>query len=225
MNENKRYNSNYFEEMFEDLNTYINSNEDNKIELVKAKQNYFKITGKINDEDTDFSNRMNAFLLWFMFDWKLSSTKQSLFDGYLESLKIEDKDNKYKSMSVQKDHLHTLFSFIKIKNDKVIIKDIFNSVKYTIDDDNYLFGINKKTIFESRLFNINNIQYLSNYLIIHPNETKKDILKAINNIRKKGLSKKDFLIKLHSFHTKWKRYRNINIKSIYHFDMSIPAAK
>ena len=225
MNENKRYNANEFEYMFESLNTYINSREDNKRELIKAKQDYFDTTGKINDKDTDYSNRMNAFLLWFMFDWKLSSTKQSLFDGYLESLKIEDKDNIYKSMSVQKDHLHTLFSFIKFKNDKVVIKDIFSSVKYTIDDTNYLFGLSKKSIFESRLFNINNIQYLSNYLIVHPYETKKDILKAINNIRKKELNRKDFFIKLHSFHTKWKRYRNINIKSIYHFDKSIPAAK
>ena len=128
-------------------------------------------------------------------------------------------------MQLQKEHLHTLFTFVKIKNNKALIKDIFTSKKYIIDDVNYFYGINRNTIFESRIFNINDVIYLSNYLIIHPNNTKKDILKETKNIKKKGLNRKDFFIKLHSFHTKWKRYRNINIKSIYHFDKSIPAAK
>ena len=90
-----------------------------------AKQEYFLVTGKVNDDDADFSNRMNSFLLWYIFDWRISPTSQSLFDEYLEYLKLKDKENEYNLMQLQKNHLHTLFSFVKIKNNNALIKDLF----------------------------------------------------------------------------------------------------
>jgi len=214
-----------FNEMFDKINNYLSIDYKFSNEIVDAKEKYFEITGKVNDDDLDFSNRMNAFLLWFTFNWKVSPGNVSPFDEYIEYLKKKEEKSEQNLMENQKNHIHSLFTFIKIKNNKTLIKDVFTSDKYNIKDIDYFNKVSKNTIFETRIFTFNNSFYFSNYFITHPNIAKKDIFKEAKNIKKNGLNKIDFLLKLHSFHTKWNRYRNINIKSIYHFDASIPAAK
>ena len=214
-----------FDEFFEDINILFSKENKLNKELMIAKDYFFKITGKIHDDDNDFSNRMNAFLLWFIFDWKISPGNRTPLDEYIYHLKDNNLEEDRRFVETQKKHLHSLFKLVKVENNRTKIRDIFTSKKYIINGVEYFIGTPKNTIFETRIFLINEKYILSNYVIFHPNITKKSILKESKLIKKYGSNKKQFLLKLHSFHTKWKRYRNINIKSIYHFDESVPAAK
>lgn len=195
-------------------------------ELVAARMDYFKLTGKLNETDASFTNRMNAFLLWFTFDWRCSQTLKSPFEMFKEDVaQNESADRDSTAMGEVENHVHSLFESVKLTNNYAIVKDLYSKKKYEITQPDLLLGSNKGIYFETRVFKIGKTYQFSNYLIQHPAEVKKDVTKRCKMLFKKGDAIKPFLSLLHLYHTKWERYRNISIKSIYHFDSSIPEAK
>lgn len=215
-----------FEEYFEELNSYFDQHSIIANEIVEAKNEYFQKTGKINETDENFSNRMNAFLLWFFYDWHLSGkniSPHSYFINELEMKKISaDKSSEYYNQK----QVHSLFSLLKKRKNKLIVKDIITGNKYKVYDDLSLIGYTKGSLFETRLFESEeDLYFFCNYFIHHPYIVRKGIKKAVKKTKKQKKSIKSLLLQLHSFHTKWTKYRNINIKSIYHFDKSVPEAK
>lgn len=217
--------SSIIESTFERTSRFFDQHPVFSKELVSAKETFFSITGKIGETDNEFGNRMNAFLLWFLFDWQLSSTMTTPVDHYLAHLEKSGLNEDFAILQAQKDHIHSLFFFVKEKRDQTIIKDVFSGQKYTISDSRILIGQEKDAIFETRIFELDGAHYFANYFVYHPVIVRKEIKRSLKLIKKKKSPLKPFLMQLHSYHTKWHRYRNINIKSIYHFDKSIPEAK
>ncbi len=214
-----------FDEFFEKISSFYDQHPLLSKELVKAKEYYFNKTGKLSEMDHDFSNRMNAFLLWFTYDWRCSQNLSSPFEVYQEHLKRNNFLDEYSKTQGQDNHIHSLFEYVKIKNGKTIIKDLYSKQKYQISDKKFLIGCLKGAFFETRLFKEEDDFYFPNYYIPHPIEVNRYIKKRNKQIVRKGESIKPFLITLHAYHTKWEKYRNIDIKSIYHFDKSVPEAK
>jgi len=215
-----------FEEYFEELNSYFDQHSFIANEIVRAKDQYFQKTGKINQTDEYFSNRMNAFLLWFFYDWQLAENSMSPHSYFISELEKKNISAAKSNDCYNKKQIHSLFCFIRKKNSKLIIKDIVTGKKYRVYDDYSLIGYTKGSLFETRLFESEEDSYLfANYFIHHPYIVRKGIKKAVKKTKKEKKSMKSLLLKLHSFHTKWTKYRNIDIKSIYHFDKSVPEAK
>ena len=213
------------EALFERTSRFFDQHPQLSKDLISAKDTFFSMTGKIGENDNEFGNRMNAFLLWFLFDYQLPSTMTTPVDYYLEYLEKKGLQEDYDILSTQKKHIHSLFYFIKEKKDEIIVKDLYSRQKYRISDSRVLIGHEKDAYFETRVFELKGDRYFANFFIYHPVMVRKHIKRRVKQIRKKKESIKPFLLKLHLFHTKWKRYRNIDIKSIYHFDKSIPEAK
>ena len=169
---------------------------------------------------------MNAFLLWFTFDWTCKSLLKTPFEIFKDN--SINSENAFASLEILQEfdnHIHSVFESLKLKSSIAIVRDLFTKTKYEITEPDFLFGSMKGTCFETRLFQIDGKLQFSNYFIQHPPTVIKAIKKRCKQIRKNRESTKPFLITLHSYHTKWERYRNIDIKNIYHFDKSIPEAK
>lgn len=217
---------NSFDDFFNCLSIFFNAHGDMASELVTARMDFFKLTGKLNESDASFTNRMNAFLLWFTFDWRCAQTLKTPFEMFKEDFLQTDVTNtKVAFIGDVENHIHSLFETVKLTNNHAILKDLYSKKKYEIQQPDILLGSNKGIYFETRIFKLGGGYQFSNYLIQHPAEVKKDVTKRCKILFKKGDAIKPFLILLHMYHTKWERYRNINIKSIYHFDSSIPEAK
>jgi hypothetical protein len=214
-----------FDHLFEKTSRYFGQHPVISKELVAAKEEFFTMTGKIGESDNEFGNRMNAFLLWFLFDFKLASTQTTPVDHYVSYLEETNPGEDLSIIQSQKGHVHSLFFFVKEKQGMFIIKDFYTGLKYNISDSRILIGHEKKALFETRIFEIDGTHYFANYFIHHPINVRKGIKKRLKQIKKNKESIKPFLLKLHAYQTKWRRYRNIDIKSIYHFDKSIPEAK
>jgi len=214
-----------FEDIFESISTFFDKHPQWSKELIIAKGTFFSLTGKIGESDNEFGNRMNAFLCWFIFDYKLPSAGTVPFNLFLEYSKKENLATDLGILQSQKEHIHSLFYFIKEKRDQIVIKDLYSGQNYKVSGSHVLVGQEKEACFETRLFEFGGKYYFANYFIYHPVIARKDIKRQVKLIRKKKEPIKPFLLKLHLYHTKWRRYRNINIRSIYHFDESVPEAK
>lgn len=213
------------EALFERTSRYFDEHPDLSKDLIAAKESFFTLTGKIGESDNEFGNRMNAFLLWFLFDYRLPSTQEAPVEHYLAHLEKSGMTDDLEILRSQKGHIHSLFYFVKEKGSQIVIKDLYSRQKHFISDSRVLIGQEKDALFETRVFDLNGDHFFANFFIYHPVIVRKAIKKQVKQIRKKKESIKPFLLKLHSYHTKWQRYRNISIDSIYHFNKSVPEAK
>ncbi len=216
-----------FDDVFIEISSYIEQNGLLSSELIDARADFFLLTGKLNETDLSFTNRMNAFLLWFVFDWRSRTRWQTPYELFLESKKKTMPEKNSESLADLKldHHLHSLFESRKLSDEAAVIRDMVTLKEYKIRKPDFLLGSSKGTYFETRVFNFGGEYQFSNYFIQHPLKVKKAVKKRCKIIRKNREPIKPFLVLLHSYHTKWERYRNININNIYHFDKSIPEAK
>ena len=214
-----------FESIFEKISSFFATHNNLSEDLVVAREDYFQLTGKLNQSDLSFNNRMNAFLLWFSFDWRSSETLKTPFEIYCEEMSLNGQLVDIDKTAALEKHVHSLFEFIKMRKEVATVQNLFNREKFYVFEPNFLYGSETGIVFETRLFRLNGKYRFSNYFIQHPTAVKKPIKKRCRQIGKRKESTKPFLFALHSYHTKWERYRNININSIYHFDKSLPEAK
>ena len=214
-----------FEEFFNRISTFCETNSVIAKEIFEAKEEFFSMTGKVRDDEVEFNNRMNAFLLWFIFDRKPYESLYSPISKYQIHLEKKGWLKELEVVNNQLIHVHSLFKFLKIKNGNTTIKDLISGVKYTLEDENTLIGMGKEIYFETRLFLFNDKRCFSNYFIQHPPIVNKGIRKQLKPVKQEKKLVKPFLMKLQTFNNKYLKYRSIDIKSIYHFDQSIPEAK
>lgn len=216
---------NFWETALERISADIENHKKLKEEILIAKQKYFIETGPIHENDEDFSNRMNSFLFWFLFDWTYGHEAITPFQTFL-SLDWENTDSDWIDLtSKMENHLYSIFELTKINSKETIVRDLFTKKKYRLPECHSLMTLEKGSFFESRLFFLENCGYFANYFILHPYEVRKKILNQINLIRNTPKNWKKMILRLHSFHTKWSKYRNIKIQYIYHFDKNDPKAK
>lgn len=214
-----------FNQLFEQLAGFCEKDPEVSKEIFVAKEEYFQKTGKLKDNDPEFDNRMNAFLLWYLFDRRPTDLIDSPISLYCNWLKKNQKEHEIPVILQQKEHIQSLFLHEKTKNGKYIIRDLFTDRKYALPENNFLIGFPKGTIFETRLFKIEGKYCFANYFIHHPLEVNGAIHKQIKLIKAEISPLKPFFIKLQSYYVKWKNYRSIHIDSIYYFDKSLPEAK
>ncbi len=207
--------STLFAEVFENAITYCEQHPTVSKELIRAKEEFFARTGKLKEDSREFENRINAYLLWFLFDRRFRDSFRSPLFYYKNHLEKREKRREIELLNEMVYHIHSLFEFIHIKNGQSLIKDVVTRKKYAITDENSLFGFARGLCFETRLFSFRGDLCLANYSIRHPMAVKTEIGKQLKTIKGDRKALKDFLLELHSFHTKWISYRNIDIKNIY----------
>jgi hypothetical protein len=222
-NENMHFNIN---DVVEQCCAYFDGHQQFSEALLQAKDKFFQITGKVSESNRNFTLRMNTFLHWFAFDWELESIRLTPYEVYVKTLRGKVDASEFKILEEQINHVHSLFKFIKItKNGFTVIKDILNGQRYLVFDQNALFGVDKGTFFETRLYQVDSGFIFANYFVFHPLVVRRGIKKNIRLIRKQRKPLLPFLLRLQSYNYKWHKYRSIDIKSIYHFDDSYPEAK
>lgn len=217
--------SSFFDRLIEPIEVFIGDDPFLSKEILEARESFIQITGGIRENAPNYENRMNSFLLWFIFDWEVKHFKKKPFQIYLEHQQA--KGYTIPSACIQMDpHLHSIFEYIKQKKKTIaIVKDLFTGKKYKIEAPYFIESVEPGIYFESRIFFFEEEMEFGNYFIIHPLEVKRNIWKQIKLLRKKPKLNKKLIYKLQSFHTKWEHYSNMDLNFIYHFDRNLPQAK
>ncbi|MGK0289377.1 MAG: hypothetical protein ACI86H_000814 [bacterium] len=219
---------NFFISKFEIIADFINEHPTTSQEAVVAKKEYIQQTGVIREADDSYENRMNSFLLWFAFDWKIARegdrTPYQLFLMILEE-KRDVTDEEIQFFTSMYPHQHSLFELKKFTKTESVLKDLFTGTKYVVPDVHSLIGLDKGTFFETRLFEFQQGKCFAHYCIPHPMDVRRNITRQIKLIKKRPQLNTKLVLKLHHFYTKWISYRNIDMRSVYHFDRKYPAVK
>ena len=190
--------------------------EDNATEIMHAKIEFWKSTGKMHGDEPSFEMRMSAFFDWYVFDKKVNGVTQ------LEAFLTEDSDKHEDEKKIYRDFLnniHSIFEVKKITQDIMKVRDLFTQTDYLLLIEDGSPGFYNGSIFEGRILPYEGELYLSPALCFHPKDSRVIIKHVFNTVRKAGET--DILPLIHRLsymNLKWETYRNIKVRDIYRFE-------
>ena len=215
----------FVKKAFEQVQDFVDNDTHLKKEIVRAKESYIELTGKIPNSEDDFNHRMNFFLVWFLFDWQSSVTLgQSPFELFLKKLLKNNQHELHTQLQKFRKSVHSIFKLERIDKGISTILDIFTKKKYHIADDNFLFSLETGSYFDTRLIYYDQ-QYVFNcYYNQHPKDVKAIINQQVKLIKKSKVSadqiekkKNALILKINYFKNKLLIYKHVNSKDIYQF--------
>lgn len=202
------------------LNYFVN--DEFKEELNLAKKEFFENAGYLDEHADNFEQRMSQFYDWYFFTRELSGYKQTPIDACILQRGLRLNDQELQTLEILKQHQHSLYEFIKIKNDEVFIKDLFSGKKMTVKKSPWIYGFDPEEIFEVRLIPDKKDYVFSRGFCFHPETAKKYILDEVKKHQKDpDLNPDTFMLKLLKMRYKYEQYRHLNPEHIYSSDAKL----
>lgn len=212
---------------FEGLLNAILEEDRFRVELIAAKEGFEQVAGQIMESDESYDARVNAFHNWYLLDRPLTQNGKTPLQYYVEfhanSLSAENKAN-YQEMA---GNLHSVFEMLKFSNGRAWIRDLINRKKHLVEDGGQLEYVERGELFNTRLFQHEGRDIISNYLILHPHPVQKMIRAEAKKVRKAKGDPKPFLFRLLFFHSRWEQFTQMDVDKIYRFEPALhgqPAA-
>ncbi len=184
--------------------------------LLKAKDSYFQMTGKVNEDDEDYELRMNLFHDWYLLDFLPQNRVQTLIRDYFllkgQSLSTEIKEALLSPC-------YSYFEYLGKPKTAITLKDLLHKKKVVLSTYHQPIGMLEGDIFIGRVVTYKNESYLLNGRCILPKIIKASLVKKCNEIRRsKEINKEtEFLLKLEKHKTTYSRYGHIDPLKIFTF--------
>ncbi|HEX7928960.1 MAG TPA: hypothetical protein VF678_15295 [bacterium] len=197
---------------------YVSEDRRYNMELAEAKDEFQQFAGPIFETDRNFDARINSFHNWYIIDRPLKAVGKTPLQYFLEfnanSLRPEELQG-YRELG---DNVHSLFDLLKVTPEQSTLRDVFTRQKYTVEGAEQTRHLDKRALFNTRLFTHGGQMFFANYVILHPADVTKEILVQAKKVRKSGESTKPFLYQLLLFQSRWDQYKQMDIRNIYRFE-------
>ena len=166
------------EELFEFIAHHIPSEQ-----IMLAKKEYQKTTGETYEDDKSYNSRMSLFLEWYLLDnYKPGNDITTLERITEDNLSVWSQEQ----IDVCKDisnNIQALFEVKKVRDNSVIVIDLFKNKKYQIDENDAKLIFRKNDIFQGRIVFHQAKWHFTGHFCFHPNKNQgfiKDEVKKIS---------------------------------------------
>ena len=184
--------------------------------LLAAKDEYFSLTGKVNEDDDDYEARMSSFNEWYVFQYIARQDTRSCMKDYLLKNNIE----RELSLALL-DINYSVFEYLGENLKKnIVLRDIFHSQKIVLPKGHAIPGLLKNDIFIGRIISYKGQNNLLDGIGILPKEVRPILKKQFKKVLKlndKSMETK-FLMQVEYLKNKWKHYGHIGAAKIFVFD-------
>ncbi len=184
--------------------------------LLQARDDYFKKTGQLNDDDDDYESRMNSFNEWYLIQYIPRNNTRSLLKDYLLENKIEEE--------VSFSFLESNFSIYEYLGENwrknVLLRDVVHRNKIIMAKDCPMPGMLKHDIFLGRVISFRGENTLLPGISMLPKEVKPVLVKKSKQILKQGdpTAVGRFLIEVEKLKNKWRRYGHLQVTKLFVFE-------
>lgn len=184
-------------------------------ELKVAKEKYFSLTGKFDEDKDEFESRMNCFNDWYIFQYRQPDGSKVIED-YIRTNAL-DGELSQALLNVN----HSLFEFSKVNFRKqVVLKDILHDEKITLVKNHPTISLMEDDVFTGRVIKYKGEHYLLRGVCILPQGVKSILKKQSKKVRKLNSFDEElnYLLHLESLKTKSIHYSHIDPSKIFIFN-------
>ncbi len=187
-----------------------------KEEIRMAKIQFFDNAGILDENSPSYDLRMNQFFDWYFFTRELAGIGQTPLECYHVARELRFTAEELALIENLKNHRHSLFEFLKIKDGDVHLKDLLKNEKMIVKQSPWIYGFESEEIFEARMIPVNGSWLFTKGFCFHPKEARKFILSEVKRHRKDAdLNPEDMMLRLVRMRYKFERYRHVKVEMIY----------
>ncbi|HXH74610.1 MAG TPA: hypothetical protein VNJ08_06570 [Bacteriovoracaceae bacterium] len=183
-------------------------------DLKDAKDKYFSLTGKLDEDKEEFESRMNCFNDWYIFQYRHGDGSKVIED-YIRTREL-DEELSQALLNVN----HSLFEFSKINFRKqIVLMDVLHDEKITLVKNHPNISLMEGDVFTGRVIKYKGDYYLLRGLCILPQGVKSVLKKQSKKIRKTNSFEEElnYLLQLEHLKTKSMHYSHIDPSKIFIF--------
>jgi hypothetical protein len=182
--------------------------------LKAAKEKYFSITGKLDEDKDEFEPRMNCFNDWYIFQFRHEDGSKVIED-YIRTNQL-DVELAQALLNVN----HSLFNFSKVNFRKqIVLHDILHDEKIVLMKNHPNISLMEGDVFTGRVIKYKGEFYLLRGVCILPQGVKSNLKKQSKKVRKLNSFEEElnFLLQLECLKTKAMHYSHIDPSKIFIF--------
>jgi hypothetical protein len=183
-------------------------------DLKEAKDTYFSLTGKLDEDKDEFESRMNSFNDWYVFQYRQKDGSK-VIEEYIRNHDLEE-DLSQALLNVN----HSLFEFTKVNFRKqIVLRDILHDEKVVLKKDHPTISLVEGDIFTGRIIKYKGENILLKGVCTLPQGVKSVLKKQSKKVRKQNSFEEElkFLLQLESLKTKAMHYSHIDPSKIFIF--------
>lgn len=193
-----------------------------KDELDKAKKEFFGSTNLLEEDSGGFDLRMSQFFDWYFFTRELSGYGRTPLEVcHLErALRFDEAETS--QIEQLKNHRHSLFELVKIKNDDIHLRDLMKNEKIWVRNSPWVYGFAADEIFEARLIPDGKMWVFTKGFCFHPASARPFILDEVKRHREDAdLDPQAFMLRLVKMRSKFEQYKHVRPEMIYSNDSKL----
>ena len=187
---------------------------ENKIEAMRAREEYFELAGKVFDDDAElFEGRMAAFLEWYVlerpFRGGAAPVVQVLDDD--PALLIEER----RTIALVAASHRSLFELHEVADRTMDLEDVLGGARFLVTERRHTIGFNRGDLFEARVISDGASVIFGKTFIFHPADAREVALAAVDAALERGVGRDEILFDLARRHVRWHRFGHIGAAKIY----------
>lgn len=187
-----------------------------------AKGEFFDNSGILDEHSEQYELRMSQFFDWYFFTRQLKGFAQTPLESSFLSRALRFSAEETALIEKLKLHKHSIFEFIKVKNNDVYLKDLFRNEKFVVKQSPWTHGFDSDELFEARLIPFEDTWMFAKGFCFHPLDAQKYILSEVKKHKKDpDLDVEDTMLKLIRMRYKFERYRHVKVDMIYTSDSKL----
>ena len=204
-----------YEEIIDRMIIFFTDNEF-KEEALKGKNYFFNDHHPMDQDSQSYEDWMSQFHEWYLLNRKLTDKNMTPIQWAMECVYYKIVEEEREFYSNLNNATHSLFEFIKVKKDEVVVKDLFTNTKIKVLAPPIIEIFDNDEIFETRVIPNGQENVFSKSCCFHSTDATKYIKKEIKQIRKNNLEgKEDLIFKLIKMKNKKEQYSHVSVKKIY----------
>lgn len=186
-------------------------------ELLIARREFFDNTGALDENNSNYSLRMQQFYEWYFLTRPLSSYMQtplSVCDQHRD-LRLSAEDI-WSVEQLKQSQVHSIFEYIKSKDGVIYLRDLMSQKKTQVMQGQLVFGFDSREYFQARIVKIDQQYHFLSSFCFHPESAQKFILTEVKRLQKNpDLSLETLLLRLNKMRYKFEQYRHVKPELIY----------
>ncbi len=158
------------EQLFEFIAQHIPSEQ-----IMEAKKEYQKTTGKIYEDDKSYNTRMALFLEWYLLDNYVSGTHNTILENIIEGNQSAWTPDRLEICKNISNNIQALFEVKKVRDNSVTVLDLFKDERHMIAEEDSKLVFRKNDIFQGRIVPHQGKWHFTGYFCFHPSKTHRYI--------------------------------------------------
>ncbi len=186
------------------------------VEVRRARRQFQDLTGKFEEDEPWFEQRMTLFLEWFVLDRPGPDglTPAERFIDQERDRLVGDEIEIFDELTATQ---RSLFRIDRWQGGQIHLTDMIGGGVWSVYQDQPMVGLQRGDLIDSRIVPFKGDLYRGRGMIFHPRVAIEPILRLLSDAHAAGRLSFDLVNLLASLRLRFDRYRHVKVKHVYRF--------